>query len=286
MLELVPITESIGTEVRGIDVNQPILASDFEKIYRAWLDTTILLFRGQSLTPTQQVAFTSRFGRVVSYTRQKFAEDEQPEILVLSNIVKDGKLIGSPESGRVWHTDGHYLTEPPSGSLLFAVETPPVGGDTWFANMFAGYAELPEVTKQRIEDRHVIISRVQSRPYNYPDRPPPTPEERAEWVDVPQPMVLAHPETGRKALYAGGSVPWRVAGMTEAESAPLVTFVQEFSTMPRFTYRHVWRPGDIIVWDNRSAMHRATAYDQVAHRRQMHRTSFDTYPLKGIVRTA
>jgi len=275
MVELMPITERIGTEVRGFDANAKISDDDIERMYRAWLDTTILLIRGQSLTPSQQVNLTRRFGEVVSYTRKQFAEGSEPELLILSNIVENGRLIGSPESGRVWHTDGHYLTNPPSGSLLYAVETPPVGGDTWFANMFAAYDELPEPTKSRIENLEVVISRVQSRPYNYPDRPPPTPAELAEWVDVPQPMVLRHPESGRKAIYAGGSVPWRIVGLSEAESEPLVTFVQEFSTMARFTYCHAWRPGDVIVWDNRSAMHRATKYDQVNHRRRMHRTSFD-----------
>lgn len=273
MLTLKPLTPQIGTEVCGIDVNEPLAGGDLERIYQAWIDTTILLFRGQSMTPDQQVAFTARFGEVVSYTRRAFSEGESP-VLILANIVEDGRLIGSPESGRVWHTDGHYLSDPPAGSLLHAVEVPPVGGDTWFANMFSAYEALPGVVKERIHERQVVISRVQSRPYNYPHRPPPTAAELEEWVDMPQPMVLTHPECGRKALYVGGNVPWRIVGMDEAESAPLVTFIQEFSVMPRFTYRHRWAPGDIIVWDNRSAMHKATAYDQVNHRRRMHRTTF------------
>jgi alpha-ketoglutarate-dependent taurine dioxygenase len=274
MLELIPITDRIGTEVRGIDVTQPISARDFDRIYQAWLDTTILLFRGQSLTPEQHIAFTDKFGDVVSYTREKFSEGHCPEILVLSNIVKDGKLVGSPVSGRVWHTDGHYLADPPAGSIIYAIETPPVGGDTLFANMFAAYEELPESVKTQIDDLQVIISRVQSRPYNYPERPAPTEQEIAEWIDMPQPMVRIHPENGRKAIYVGGNVPWRIVGMDETESAPLVTFVQEFSVMKRFTYRHKWRPGDIIVWENRSALHRATPYDLENHRRLMHRTTF------------
>ena len=118
-----------------------------------------------------------------SGTRSEFSENQNPEILVLSNIMEDGKLIGSPVSGRVWHTDGHYLPDPPAGSMLYAIETPPTGGDTWFANMIAAYDALPAVTKARIEDLKVVISRIQSRPYNYPDRPPPTPQQRAEWVD-------------------------------------------------------------------------------------------------------
>ncbi|HEV2377246.1 MAG TPA: TauD/TfdA family dioxygenase [Streptosporangiaceae bacterium] len=273
MLELIPITETIGTEVRGIDVTGDMPARDFERIYEAWIDTTILLIRGQSMNPAQHIEFTKRFGEVVKYTRSEFSENAQPEILVLSNITENGKLIGSPVSGRVWHTDGHYLTEPPAGSMLYAIEIPPAGGDTWYANMFAAYDALPEPVKDRIEHLRVVISRVQSRPYNYPDRPPVTAEERASWPDVSQPLVRTHDVNGRKAIYAGGNVPWRIEGMPQAQSAPLVTFLQEFAIQPRFTYLHKWRPGDIIVWDNRSAMHRATPYDQY-HRRLLNRTTF------------
>jgi taurine dioxygenase/putative 2-oxoglutarate oxygenase len=132
---------------------------------------------------------------------------------------------------------------------------------------------LPEATKQQLTGLKVIISRVQSRPYNYPDRPSLTAEEKAAWIDMPQPIVRTHPVNGRKALYTGGNVPWRVEGMPEEESAPLVTFAQEFSIRPEFTYCHKWRAGDIILWDNRSAMHRATAYDSNIYRRHMHRTT-------------
>jgi taurine dioxygenase/putative 2-oxoglutarate oxygenase len=280
MLTLKPLTDRIGVEACGVDVTQSISARDFDRMYEAWIDATILLIRGPVMDPVQQAAFTQRFGEVVSYTRRAFSNGESP-VLILSNIVVDGKVIGSPVSGRVWHTDGHYLANPPSGSLLHALETPPVGGDTFFANMFAAYDDLPESTKKQIADRRVVISRLQSRPYNYPDRAPPTEQERAEWIDMPQPMVLTHPENGRKALYVGGNVPWHIVDMDETESAPLVTFVQEFSIMPKYTYRHKWSPGDIIVWDNRSAMHRATPYDQVNHRRRMHRTTFISRGARG-----
>jgi putative 2-oxoglutarate oxygenase len=274
MLELRPITDAIGTEVRGVNLSEELSDQDFERIYEAWIETTILLFRGQRLDPRTQVDFTHRFGEMVGYTRSKFSHPEHPEILVLSNLRKKGKQIGSPRSGRVWHTDGHYLEQPPAGSILYALEVPPVGGDTWFANMAAAYEALPETIKARAEDLEVVISRVQSRPYNYPDRPPPTAAERESWADVAQPLIRLHEASGKKAIYAGGNVPWRIEGMSERESMPLVTFIQEFSIQPRFTYRHRWEAGDVIVWDNRSAMHKATPYDQEAHRRLMHRTTF------------
>ncbi|WP_043661153.1 TauD/TfdA dioxygenase family protein [Nocardia thailandica] len=273
MIELLPVTEKIGTEVRGLTSIDDISDADFDRIYQAWIDTTILVIRGVDMTPGQQVAFTRRFGDIYTYTRSKFAHEEHEEILILSNIARDGKPIGSAYSGRVWHTDGHYLEQPPAGSMLYAREVPPVGGDTFYANMFAAYEALPEEMRRRIEDLQVVISRVQSRPYNYPDRPAPTPAEIEEWVDVAQPMVRVHEVNGRKALYAGGNVPWRIVGMPLRQSLPLITYIQEFAIQPAFTYRHRWQPGDIVLWDNRSAMHRATYYDDRAHRRLMHRTT-------------
>ncbi len=273
MLELVPITDTIGTEVRNIDVTAPISDADFSCVYDAWLSTTILLFRDQSMTPAQHVAFAKRFGEAVSYTRSRFSEPDHPEILVLSNLTREGTLIGTPASGRVWHTDGHYLAQPPAGSMMYAIEVPRRGGDTWFANMSAAYEALPARAREMAEGLRVIISRVQSRPYNYPERPPPTAKERAAWLDVPQPLIRTHEVTGRKSIYAGGNVPWRIEGMPEHRSAPLVTFLQEFSVQPTFTYRHRWRPGDIILWDNRAAMHRATPYDEHDDRRLMHRVT-------------
>jgi len=284
VLDLVPITDAIGTEVRGVDVTEDLSARDFDRIYQAWIDTTILLFRGQRMTQAQHVAFTRRFGELVSYTRAEFNEDAHPDILVLSNITQDGRLIGSPVSGRVWHTDGHYLTTPPAGSMLHALEVPPVGGETLFANMIAAYDALPQATKELVQDLEVVISRVRSRPYNYPERPPVTPEQRAEWLDVAHPIVRVHEVSGRKAIYAGGNVPWRIVGMPEERSAPLVTFLQEFSVWPRFTYRHRWQAGDIVLWDNRSAMHCATWYDGERYHRHMHRTTIaggSTPPVLG-----
>jgi alpha-ketoglutarate-dependent taurine dioxygenase len=273
MLTFRPLTDTIGTEVIGIDLTESLSGADFDRIYQAWLDTAILLFRNQSMTPPQQIAFSQRFGELMVYTRAENALPDHPEVLVLSNLTRDGKPIGSPASGRYWHSDGHYLKRPPAASFLYGIEVPPTGGDTWFANMQAAFAALPDITKKLIDGRRVIISRVQSRPYNYPDKPPVTAEQRTAWPDMPQPLVRTHPATGRKALYVGGNVPWRVEGMPEAESNILIPELQRFATQPQFVYVHRWRSGDAILWDNRSSMHRATAYDELGHQRLMHRTT-------------
>ena len=273
MIALRPITDALGVEVLGLDLSGPISASDFDKIYEAWVDATVMLIRGLSLTPTQQLDFARRFGPITTYSKPENRHPAHPDVLILSNLGADGQPTGASASGRYWHTDGHYMREPPAASLLYSVEVPPGGGDTWFANMQAAYDALPEELKKRLEGLKVIISRVQSRPYNYPERPPVTKEQQAAWPDMPQPLVRTHPVTGRKALYVGGNVPWRIEGMSDDESAPLITELQAFATQPQFTYAHRWRPGDLILWDNRSAMHKATAYDEIKHRRLMHRVS-------------
>lgn len=275
MVELIPIRENIGTEVRGVDLSKPVSDEDFKKIFDAWIDTTILLIRDQNITEQQHLDFTARFGQIANYTREIFSENRYPEILVLTNKKDEqGKDIGSPYSGRVWHTDGHYMENPPSGSILYCLEAPDEGGDTMFANMFKAYEHLPEKTKEMIADLQVRIDRVLSRYYNYPNRIPPTPEQILEWVSVDHPMVKIHPENGRKAIYAGGNVPWEIPGMSRDESDPIITFIQECSILKQFVYRHKWKPGDMIVWENRSAMHCATPYDHDKYCRLMHRTTF------------
>lgn len=268
-----PITDAIGTLVEGMSYDDVMEPARFVRLYDAWIETGLLIVRGLDMTPQQQIALTKRFGELTSYTRSQFNAKEEDAILVLSNIREDGHWIGSPVSGRVWHTDGHYLYQPPAASMLYAIEVPPVGGDTWFANTASAYAALPAAVRTRTQGLRVVISRAQSRPYNYPDRPPPSAVEIAEWVDMSQPLVRTHPVTGRKAVYAGGNVPWRIEGLPFEDSAPLVTFLQEFCTQPDFTYRHRWRAGDLLVWDNRSVLHRATEYDQLRHRRLLHRTT-------------
>jgi alpha-ketoglutarate-dependent taurine dioxygenase len=273
MLTLRPMSDALGVEIIGIDLSEPISDDDFNKIYRAWIDATVVLFREQRITPEQQLEFARRFGRIMNYIKHGNAHASYPEILVLSNIKENGEPIGAAVSGRYWHSDGHYFREPPAASILYALEVPAKGGDTWFGNMYAAYDALPSETKRRLEGLKVVISRVQSRPYNYPEKPPVTEAERAAWPDMPQPLVRTHPVSGRKALYVGGNVPWRIPGMQDVESAELVTELQEFAIQPRFTYAHRWRAGDLIVWDNRSAMHKATGYDEINDRRLMHRVT-------------
>jgi putative 2-oxoglutarate oxygenase len=271
MLEYHPLASKIGVEVRGVDLSRPLSDAQATQIKAKWLESALLLFRGQRLTPEQQVAMTRQLGEPMVYTRSENALKSYPEVLVLSNVIENGKPVGQAVSGRYWHTDGHFLDRPPAASILFGVEVPDSGGDTLFANTAAAYDMLPAATKERLEGLKVIISRVRSVPYNYPGRPV-TEEQRKAWPDKSQPLVRTHGETGRKAIYAGGNVPWCIEGMPEEESNVLVRELQEFCIRPEFVYVHKWRAGDLLIWDNRSAIHSGTDYDQ-NQRRRMHRTT-------------
>lgn len=270
-----PLAPEIGVEASGADLSGSLPPDMIAELRRAWLDATVIVIPAQNLGPEALLRFTRAMGVPTVYTRSENALREYPEILVLSNILQDGRPIGAPASGRYWHSDGHFLQRPPAASLLYAKEIPSAGGDTHFANMVAAYRELPEPTRNRIGGLRVIISRVQSRPYNYPNKPPVTEEDRRAWPDMPQPLVRTHPETGRNALYIGGNVPWRIEGMDEPESAPLITSLQAFSIQQSFVYTHRWRVGDLVIWDNRSCIHCATAYDEVNSRRLMYRTTIE-----------
>lgn len=274
MLQLRPLTDKIGMEVTGIDLSGTLPASVFDKIYEAWLDSTVLLFRDQQLTPEDHIAFTKRFGEIIAYyDPSERAVPGHPEILLLTNLTEQGKPSAKHSSAYGWHIDGHYLESPPSATVLRAIEVPPAGGNTWFSNIQAAYDTLPEAMKSRLEGLTIIISRVQARGYVFPEKGPVTPEQRAAWPDVPQPLVRTHPVSGRKSLYVGSIVPWRIVGMPEEESAPLITELQALCIRPEFVYEHKWRAGDVMLWDNISSMHRATPFDVATDRRIMHRTT-------------
>ncbi|ARL90767.1 TauD/TfdA dioxygenase family protein [Burkholderia pseudomallei] len=269
-----PLSAALGARIDGIDARAELDADTVRAIRAAWLRFGLLVFRGQALDPPRLVAFTRRFGEPVVYTRACNACDGQPEVLVLSNVVKDGKPIGAALSGRYWHTDGHYMACPPAGTLLFGAEIPAVGGDTHFVNMTAAYRALPAWVRTQIDGRTFVMDRVQTLPFHYPQRPAPPPDQKQAWPDMPQPVVRTHPETGENALYIGGVVPWRIVGMEQGLSDALMAHLHAIAfDEARFGYRHRWRAGDLLMWDNRCLAHRATDYDMVRHRRTMYRTT-------------
>jgi taurine dioxygenase len=272
-IEVKPITSYIGAEISGADLSKPLSDSDFADIHQAWLDHTILLFRGQEkMGPAEHIAFSRRFGPSDAHSIPKWTLPGFPEIAVVSNVVENGRNIGAPKSGRTWHSDGQYLPVPAKGSVLVAREVPPEKGDTLFANMYQVYGELDPAQRARAEGKYVLHSRVKAWPISYPERPPLTAEEIAKLPDVVHPLVRTHPETRRQALYSGGNIGWEIVGEPFEESHQFLKELRAFATQPRFVYAHKWKAGDVILWDNRCAMHCATTFDEENHRRVMHRT--------------
>ena len=272
-LELRPISPHIGVELRGVDLSRPLDDEAFRAIRAAWVRHTILLVRDQShLRPEGLIAFARRFGPLDEHDQPQYCLAGYPEIALVSNVKEGDRYIGAPKAGRQWHSDAQYLRQPPSASLLWAKEIPASEGNTCFANMIAAYRALSADQRARIDPLRVNFSRTRAYALYHPERPPLSDEEKARLPDVQHPLVRTHPETGERALYAGGEQHGgTVIGMPNAEGEALLRELRAFATQPRFAYEHRWQVGDLIVWDNRSAMHCALPFDEERHRRMMYR---------------
>jgi len=233
----------------------------FAQVHAAFLEYSILLFRGQHLTREQHIAFSRRFGEldrndVIRNDAQMRNRDLGfPEISV-NNPGPNPKP--SDYSGGYWHSDRSNTPIPASASLLRGVEIPPVGGDTLFANMYLAYETLSDGMKKLIEGLHGVHSPVKAQPNHPPN--------------LAHPIVKVHPETGRKSLYIGDKVR-QFVGMTAKESAPLIDFLCKHAETPQFVYRHQWQKDDLVIWDNRCTSHFALGDYDKTQTRHMERTT-------------
>jgi taurine dioxygenase len=272
-----PFDGPLGAEVIGLDLSRPLSQANFARIHRAHLDYHVLVFRDQRITPEQQVAFSRRFGPLQRHVLHQFALSGHPEVLIVSNIVENGKPIGLGDAGHFWHSDLSYKEKPSLGSMLHAQELPATGGDTLFANQHLAWDTLPAHLRQAVEGRtaeHTYLAKYAELQKRSPWRPNLTAEQIAEVKPVVQPIVRTHPETGRKALFVSEHFTTRVIGMPEDESRALLDAIFAHSVQPAFVYRHAWREHDMVFWDNRSVMHLAagTPDDQ---RRKLYRTTIE-----------
>ena len=270
---VIPTGAALGAEISGVDL-RTIDEDCFAAIHRAWLDHLVLLFRGQVLDDDDLIAFSRRFGELdwapVQETGRRFV-DGHPELYVVSNVVENGVPIGSLGAGEaVWHTDMSYLADPPKASMLYAIELPPSGGDTGFANMYAAYEALPAALKQRVASLRVKHDGTYNSGGYLRAGVTPTDDPR----DAPgtlHPLVCTHPETGRKCLYLGRRRNAYIEGLALAESEALLDEIWDYAGRKAITWYNRWRVGDLVLWDNRCTMHRRDPFDPDA-RRIMHRT--------------
>ncbi|HEX3500834.1 MAG TPA: TauD/TfdA family dioxygenase [Stellaceae bacterium] len=273
-LELRPIAGALGAEIAGIDLAQPLTATQFAEIRRAFLDHLVIFFHDQVLTPEQHKAFSARFGALSRMPYVK-ALDEHPDIIAVLKEADEQKIS---VFGGAWHSDFSFLEEPPLGSVLYALEVPPYGGDTLWSNMYAAYDALSEGMKRLLDGLVALHSGhvygVDGVPTNLRTSRSIAISRNNPEADIERghPVVRIHPETGRKALFVNPIYTTRFARMCVAESKPLLDFLYAHATRPEFTCRFRWRKGSLAVWDNRCAMHYAIN-DYDGRRRLMHRTT-------------
>ncbi len=264
----------VGAEMRGIDLRH-LDDAEFAAVHAAWLAHSVLLFRGQHLSDADLIAFSRRFGDLdfapVQENGQRFVAGH-PEIYIVSNVLgPDGQPIGSLGAGEaVWHTDMSYLKKPPKASMLFALEVPETGGDTHFSDMYTAYERLPAALRERLAGLRVKHDGTYNSGGYVRAGVTPTDDPRTAPGQL-HPLVCRHPETGRRMLYLGRRRNAYIEGLTLEESEALLDEIWDFATRPEIAWRHHWRVGDLVLWDNRCTMHRRDPFDATA-RRVMHRT--------------
>jgi alpha-ketoglutarate-dependent taurine dioxygenase len=274
---------ALGAEI-VFDLSQPIDEPTFAEIERLFHDNVVVFFRHQRLTEEQHIGFSRCFGELEIHIVKKYLLPGYPEILLISNIRDEkGEHIGLADAGFTWHSDTSYRRFPSRCSLLYAKEVPhdaggdPLG-DTVFANCIAAYEALPERMKRRLHGLKAIHRYSSRRRIDNSPRPKLTAAQLAETPDIAHPVVRTHPYTGRKALYitAGecvGIVSESGGSMPEDEALDLIAELDAHCVRPEFCYRHSWRVGDLVMWDNASAMHLAICDYALPQRRLMHRTT-------------
>jgi taurine dioxygenase len=270
---IVPTGKALGAEIRGVDL-RTVDAGDFSCIYRAWLDHSVLLFREQNLTDDDLIEFSARFGDLdwapVQESGRRFVEGH-PEIYVVSNVVENNEPIGSLGAGEAtWHTDMSYLPDPPKASILYALEVPPSGGNTYFNSMYRAYECLPEAAKKRIEGRTLKHDGT----YNsggYVRQGVTAIDDPVASPGTFHPLVCTHPETKRRVLYLGRRRNAYIEGLSLVESESLLDEMWSHANREELEWHNEWRVGDLVLWDNRCTMHRRDPFD-ASSRRVMHRT--------------
>ena len=273
-IESRPLSDALGAELFDVDLARPMDEITFHAIHDAFLEHSLILFRDQHITPEQHIAFSRRFGGLAAHVFDQFLLPGHPEILRVSNKREEGQLIGLADAGKYWHSDLAYMKRPSLGSILYALQVPPTGGDTLFTNMTRAYDTLPQGAKGRLEGVTAVNRVAEGRRTSVDGRIRMSKAQLTKTPDVVHPVIRTHPETGRKSLYVSQSHTDRVVGMDLEEGRALIRKLVAHATRPENIYTHQWRPYDILMWDNRCTMHRVAPYDR-RHRRHMHRTTIE-----------
>ena len=270
---VVPSGKALGAEIQGVDL-RAVNADDFASIHHAWLHHSVLLFRNQNLTDNDLIVFSKHFGNLdlapIQETGRRFVEGH-PEIYVVSNVMENGVPIGSLGAGEAtWHTDMSYLPDPPKASILYALEVPPSGGNTYFCSMYRAYEILPDALKKRVEGKLLKHDGT----YNsggYVRQGVTAVDDPLKSPGTFHPLVCTHAETKRRGLYLGRRRNAYIQGLSLQDSEALLDELWSYMDREEIAWHNEWRVGDLVFWDNRCTMHRRDPFD-ASSRRVMHRT--------------
>ena len=271
-IEVTPLSGACGAEISGIDLSEDLGNETFAEVQRAFHENLVIFFRDQDLTEDQHKAFGRRFGELNIHPRYVPLEGH-PEIFPIRKDPEHTKIVGGS-----WHQDLTHLEKPPLGSILYALDVPPVGGDTLFANQYLAYDALSEGMREMLDELVAVHdNRIQAPKATTARNAKMTSKLRddpgeADEPEMEHPVVRTHPDTGRKALFVCRPRTHRFKGMTDAESRPLLQFLFDHSHRPEFTCRFRWRKGSIAFWDNRCLMHKALN-DYPGYKRYMNRVT-------------
>lgn len=265
---ITPMTEHTGAEVRSLDLNQAVNAETRAALNRAFADHHVLVVRGQEFTPPQFITAAQIFGELFQHDKREMHVPGYPQIYYVSNqqTVPGKRYI----SGETFHTDHSNHPTPPKATMLFPVSLPSSSGDTQYVNMHAAYDDLPAETKERIDGLkavHVYLSKYSPRELR------PLSEDSARQAPLPgvHPLVRTHPENGRKALYLNPVRIESIEDMEDGEALDLVAGLMAHAIQNKYEYRHQWRYGDFVIWDNRSVIHKANPDYDMNERRYLYR---------------
>ena len=271
------LTPKVGAEISGLDLRRPLDPETMAELRKVWLDNVVVLFPKQALDDEHQIAFSRQVGELEIISTSALRLPGRPEIFAATNLDENDEFMAPDhpvmrvnDDNRKWHSDSSYKRVPATASLLHARIVPPAGGDTAYANMAAAYEALSGDVKAKIDglvavhNFHWSGRDVRAAAF--------TREETDMLPPARHPVVRRHPETGRPALFVGSHTE-SIEGMEWEEGRELIDSLIEHATQPDFVYRHAWRTGDLVWWDNRAALHCGTPFDVTRHKRRLHRTT-------------
>lgn len=276
-IEYEPLSDALGVRVLNLDLTKPMSNSEVEVLKLLLAEHCVIYFQNQNLDEDQQASFGQYFGTLKQNLRN-YQATRHPAIMYITNEVKDGVLQGAlPDGEMFFHSDMCYLESPAKASILFGINIPSTGGDTLFANMFTAYETLPDEIKKEILNKKAINSYDPGKSNNTVSRYNTEYKSETE-MSFAQPMVFSHPQTGKKSLYVNRVMTEKVVGMSSEDSQALLEKLFIHQEQEHFVYKHKWKPGDLLMWDNRTTLHARTDFD-ATELRKLRRVTVSGEPL-------